>query len=249
MTEKSCDTLEQSEEFARRCTVLEENYKRICDRIAQAAVRSGRKPEDITLLGATKTVSPELINHAIGLGLQHIGENRVQELMDKYDALLPCDKQFIGVLQTNKVKYLIGRVSLIQSVSSVHLAQEISRLSQKAGVITPILLEVNVGKEASKSGFLPEELEENVASVAALPGLRIDGLMAIPPICDQKAQLEQYFSVMNEYFIDIKSKKSDNVNMNILSMGMSADYETAITCGATMVRIGSLLFGSRILHH
>lgn len=146
MTEKSCDTLEQSEEFARRCTVLEENYKRICDRIAQAAVRSGRKPEDITLLGATKTVSPELINHAIGLGLQHIGENRVQELMDKYDALLPCDKQFIGVLQTNKVKYLIGRVSLIQSVSSVHLAQEISRLSLKAGIVTPVLLEVNVGK-------------------------------------------------------------------------------------------------------
>lgn len=249
MTEKFCDADGYSEEFARRCAALEENYAVICERIAQAAVRSGRKPEDVTLLGATKTVPAALINHAVGLGLTHIGENRVQELMDKYDALLPCDKQFIGVLQTNKIKYLLGRVSLIQSVSSLRLAQEISRLSCRQNLKTPVLLEVNIGKEESKSGFLPEELDENIQAAAELPGIEIRGLMTIPPICDNQAELRQYFSLMHKYFIDIGRKKSDNVNMNILSMGMSADYETAIACGATMVRVGSLLFGPRILKH
>lgn len=247
MTEKLCND-QLTDAFIERRAALEENYAVICERIAAAAIRSGRKPEEITLLGATKTVPVPLINHAIELGLEHIGENRVQELMDKYDAILPCDKQFIGVLQTNKVKYLIERVSLIQSVSSLRLAKEISRLSTLQNTTTSVLLEVNIGKEESKSGFLPEELEENVAAIAELPGLQVNGLMTIPPICENSYDLRQYFSLMHKYFIDIGRKKSDNVNMNILSMGMSADYETAIECGATMVRIGSLLFGPRILH-
>lgn len=244
MTERSCDA--QDALFRQKCLDLEENYKVICETMAQAARESGRSPEDVTLLGATKTVPVPLINHAIGLGLTHIGENRVQELMDKYDALAPCDKQFIGVLQSNKVKYLVGKVSLIQSVGSLSLAEEISRLSVKQGVETRVLLEVNIGHEESKSGFSPEELGERAAQVGALPGISVQGLMAIPPIRESGTQLRRYFCSMHKYFIDIGSKKSDNVSMNILSMGMSADYRTAIQCGATMVRIGSLLFGQRI---
>lgn len=241
--EKSFDTPEL---FCERCAVLEENYKIITERMAEAAVKSGRSPEDVTLLGATKTVPAELINHAIRCGLQHIGENRVQELMEKYDALIPCDRQFIGVLQKNKVKQLVGKVSLIQSVSSVALAETISRCSSQSGLVTPVLLEVNIGAEESKSGFLPDELEERVEEISALSGISVQGLMTIPPICENSAQTERYFSAMHKYFIDIGRKKSDNVSMNILSMGMSADYELAIRCGANMVRIGSLLFGKRI---
>ncbi len=235
-----------SELFRQKYFDLEENFKIINERMAQAALKSGRSPEDVVLLGATKTVSAELVNHAIGLGLSHIGENRVQELLEKCDRLLECDRQFIGVLQTNKVKHLLGRVSLIQSVSSFRLAQEISRLSAQRGLTTAVLLEVNIGREESKSGFSPEELAECAAQIGEMPGLSVQGLMTIPPVCENPTQLERYFSSMYKYFVDIGSKKSDNVNMNILSMGMSADYETAIRCGATMVRIGSLLFGQRI---
>ncbi len=149
-----------NDELAQRCHALEENLKRIRAEIAEAAVRSGRKPEDITLLAATKTVPVEVINHGIELGLDHIGENRVQELCDKYDALEreKTDVQFIGHLQTNKVKYLIGKVSMIQSVDSMKLAQEISRLSVREHQTMDVLVEVNIGREENKSGVLPEQL-------------------------------------------------------------------------------------------
>lgn len=228
---------------------LEANLKIVRERMAEAAVKSGRKPEDITLLAATKTVSTELINKAIEFGLTHMGENKVQELMDKYDNLNleNCSCQFIGHLQTNKVKYLIGKVDLIQSVDSFKLAKEISRLSEKQGIVTDILLEVNIGREENKSGVMPEKLDELFEEVSSLSGVNVKGLMCIPPICENKEELMGYFSRMNDYFVDIKRKKLDNKNDSmILSMGMSSDYYEAILCGATMVRVGSLLFGERI---
>ena len=235
--------------FDPRYAQVEENYKYISERIAEAAVRSDRRPEDITFLAATKTVPAEVINHAIRCGLRFVGENRVQELLDKYDSLdrspgISC--QMIGRLQTNKVKYIVDKVDCIQSVDSLKLANEISRLSERIGHRMPVLVEVNIGNETNKGGIKPEALPEFLEEIAALPGIQVNGLMAIPPICDEKAELCNYFSRMKQYFIDIEAKKLDNVSMNCLSMGMSSDYEEAILCGATMVRIGSSLFGQRI---
>ena len=202
--------------FEERFRDVEENYKVITNRIAEAAVRSGRKPEDITFLAATKTVPAEVINHAIGCGLRFIGENRVQEFMDKYEKI-DWDKgvsgQIIGRLQTNKVKYIIDKVDCIQSVDSVKLAKEISRLAEKIGRKMPVLIEVNIGGEESKGGIEKAALPALLEEIAVLPGIR--------------------------------AKKIDNVFMNCLSMGMSSDYAEAIECGATMVRIGSSLFGPR----
>lgn len=236
-----------SEELEARCRALEENLADIRTRMAQAAIASGRKPEDITLLAATKTVPVEVVNRAIELGVTDIGENRVQELDEKYDRLLreQCRVHFIGHLQTNKVKNLVGRVNLIQSVDSVRLAREISRLSVQRDVTTDILLEVNIGREENKSGVAPEGLESLLGEIAGMPGIFVRGLMAIPPICDEKERLQNYFSLMRQYFIDIKSKKSDNVAMDFLSMGMSGDFEEAVLCGSNMVRVGSSLFGKR----
>ncbi len=229
---------------------VEENLKEIRERIAEAALKSGRAPEDVTLLAATKTVPVEVINHAIHLGVDHIGENRVQELLDKYDALdlSDCACHFIGHLQTNKVKYLVGRVGMIQSVDSMKLAKEISRLSVYQGLSTDILIEVNIGREENKSGVLPEALDELLDEISTLPSTRLRGLMAIPPVSDALSQTMTYFSKMYEYYVDIKEKKSDNKrdHIDVLSMGMSADYAQAVECGATLVRVGSSLFGKRI---
>ena len=205
--------------FEERFRDVEENYKVITNRIAEAAVRSGRKPEDITFLAATKTVPAEVINHATG--------------------------QIIGRLQTNKVKYIIDKVDCIQSVDSVKLAKEISRLAEKIGRKMPVLIEVNIGGEESKGGIEKAALPELLEEIAVLPGIQVNGLMAIPPICAEKSALCNYFSQMHQSFIDIRAKKIDNVFMNCLSMGMSSDYAEAIECGATMVRIGSSLFGPR----
>ena len=171
----------------------------------------------------------------------------MQELLDKYPGLDKdrCDVQFIGRLQTNKVKYLLGKVSCIQSVDSMKLAQEISRLCQREGTEMKILVEVNIGREESKGGVLPEELLPFLEKVSKLPGLRVDGLMTIPPVCAQKEELCRYFSEMRQYYVDIAAKRLDNVSMNCLSMGMSSDFSEAIQCGATMVRVGSALFGAR----
>ncbi len=226
---------------------FDENYKRILDQIGEAALRSGRKPEEITLLAATKTVPVELINHGVAQGLTQIGENRVQELLDKYEALdrSRCGVQFIGQLQTNKVKYLTGRVDCIQSLDSVKLAREISRLAEKADAVMDVLVEVNVGREENKGGIDPDGLYEFIDEVRRLPGLAVRGLMAIPPICSSKTEAKRYFSRMAQYYVDIKGKSMDNVSMECLSMGMSSDFPEAVECGANLVRIGSSLFGPR----
>lgn len=240
MTEKS------SNEFAGRFLDLEENYKEIRFRMEEAALRSGRRPEEVELLAATKTVPVEVINRGIELGIGHIGENKVQELLQKYDRYGKTDVQFIGALQTNKVKHLIGRVSMIESVGSVKLAGEISRLAEKQGGVMDILIEVNIGREENKSGVFPEQLMELLMETALFPGVRVRGLMAIPPFDASKEETRAFFSKMAQYFVDIKSKRIDNVTMDYLSMGMSGDYEDAILCGANLVRLGTALFGPRL---
>ena len=224
------------------------NYYEINENIAAAAEKTGRHRGDISFLAATKTVEPEIINYAVSLGLDKLGENRVQELLSKYDEydLEHAELQFIGHLQTNKVRQIVGKVSMIQSVDSEKLAAEISRQSLKAGVNTDILLEVNIGREENKSGVFREQLPELIDKIRIMDGIRVRGLMAIPPICDSKQEVCKFFDDMYKIFIDISSKKLDNVSMDFLSMGMSDDYTEAILCGANMVRVGSRLFGARI---
>ena len=232
-------------EIAEKCAIFDDNYKYVLSRIEEAAKKSGRNPKDVILLAATKTVPVEVINHAIESGLQFVGENRVQEFLSKDDALLPVHKHFIGHLQTNKVKDIVGKVELIESVHSLKLAKEISKHSQKLGIITDVLLEVNIGGEESKSGIEPELLEETASEIAKLEGIKIKGLMAIPPICEENDEIIEYFTKMHKLFVDIKGKNIDNSSIEYLSMGMSQDYEQAIMCGANIVRVGSLLFGAR----
>ena len=232
---------------ARSLSDVEYNYKLINERIVAAAQKVGKSREDITFLAATKTVEPEVINHAISLGLDHIGENKVQELLSKYNSynLENCSLQFIGHLQTNKVRQIVDKVDLIQSVDSVKLANEIAKQSIKLNKTTDILVEVNIGREENKSGVYPENLEELLCEISEIEGISVKGLMTIPPICDNKHKISKYFNNMHNIFIDISSKKLDNISMTILSMGMSADYYEAILEGANMVRIGSSLFGAR----
>ncbi len=225
--------------------VFDENFKIITQNIARAAERSGRKPQDITLLAATKTVDISVINHAIESGIKYIGENRVQEFLSKFDGYLPVHKHFIGHLQTNKVKDIINRVELIHSVDSYRLAEEISRQAQKNEKHMDILLEINIGNEQSKSGFAYDEALTAAEKISKLGGIKIRGLMAIPPICENSSQNRPYFSKMRKLFIDIGAEKIDNSSMDILSMGMSDDYEVAIEEGANTVRIGTALFGRR----
>lgn len=232
----------------RLLTDIKYNYDFINEKIAEAAMKAGKTREDITFLSATKTVEPEYINYAISLGLSYIGENKVQELLSKYDQynLENCSLQFIGHLQSNKVRQIVGKVDLIQSIDSMKLAKEVSKCSLKNNITSDILVEVNIGKEENKSGVMPEMLEELVEEISTLPAVNVKGLMTIPPICEKNDEIRRYFEKMNRLFLDISSKKLDNVSMDILSMGMSSDYYEAILEGANMVRIGSALFGNRI---
>lgn len=232
----------------RSLTDIKYNYDFINEKIAEAAIKAGKTRDDITFLSATKTVEPEYINYAISLGLSYIGENKVQELLSKYDQynLENCSLQFIGHLQSNKVRQIVGKVDLIQSIDSMKLAKEVSKCSLKNNITSDILVEVNIGKEENKSGVMPEMLEELVEEISTLPAVNVKGLMTIPPICEKKDEIRRYFEKMNRLFLDISSKKLDNVSMDILSMGMSSDYYEAILEGANMVRIGSALFGNRI---
>ena len=217
----------------------------IREEIAKAAQKSGRNPDEITLMAVTKTVPAEVVNRAIDQGIGVLGENRCQEFLEKYADYKPADVQFIGHLQTNKVKYIIDKVSMIQSVDSLKLAQEISKQSRKIQKVMDILLEVNIGREESKSGIYPEQLEELVEQVALLPAVHIRGLMAIPPVSNTDSEKSRYFESMYKLLVDIASKKIDNVSMDTLSMGMSSDYSIAIAHGSTMVRLGSAIFGAR----
>lgn len=234
--------------FERRKSDFDENFKRVTENIERAAQLSGRTYEDIQLLAATKTVPTELINYALSKGIRLIGENRVQELMSKIDDIkLDRDSiHFIGHLQTNKVSMLLPKVSMIESVDSLHLAKEISRRSLSAGRVMNVLVEVNIGEEESKSGISPDAVNELVYQISELKGIKVKGLMTIPPVSANSDKTRQFFSDIYKLFVDIRDKRIDNIDMQCLSMGMSNDYAEAIAQGATIVRIGSALFGDRI---
>ena len=236
------------DEIAAKIAALEENYKIVTEEVAKAAVKSGRKPEDITLLAATKTVPVPVINRAIELGITCIGENKVQELCEKYDQLHleHCDCHFIGHLQTNKVKQLIGKVSMIHSVDSVKLAKEISKISQQNHLVTDVLVEINVGREESKGGIYIEDTESFFGENNTLSGISVKRFMTKTPEGEKNTKTKKYFVNMYKKLVDIRSKKLDNILMNFLSMGMSADYVQAIEAGANIVRVGSALFGQRV---
>lgn len=214
----------------------------IRERIAAAAAVSGRGAEDITLMAVTKTVSPERIREAMDCGISVLGENRVQEFLEKKDALPDARWHIIGHLQSNKVKYLSEGVELIQSVDSLHLAEEIDR--RTAGV-QDILLQVNVAHEERKFGISPEELPRLLEGCAKLPKIRVRGLMTILPLEIDDDRRHHLYEKCNKIFVDNKGKKYDNSIMDILSMGMSNDFAIAIEEGATLVRVGSAMFGKR----
>ncbi len=222
-------------------------YETVCERLEKACCSAGRKREEVTLVGVTKTVSPHLINAAIAAGLSDIGENRVQEYFSTKDDLMlsGVKTHLIGHLQTNKVKLIVGETDMIQSVDSVRLAAAIEKASLEKGIVTPILVEVNIGAEKSKSGILPEETERLLTEIAGFSHISVQGLMTVPPISENEVKKRYYFSKMRELFIDIRSKNIDNISMDILSMGMSDDFESAAAEGSTMVRVGTAIFGRR----
>ncbi len=228
---------------------LASRIQTVKDNIAAAAAAAGRRPEEITLCGATKVQSDDTIRAAIAAGLTVCGENRVQELTahlaaGAYDGAR--EVHFIGHLQTNKVRQVVGRVALIQSVDSPHLLQAVDRQADKLGLIQDILLEVNIAGEDSKGGCSPRELYGLAQLALQSPHVRLRGLMAIPPISSAPGANRGYFAEMRQLFIDIREKMLDNQGvMDCLSMGMSADYEDAVAEGATLVRVGTALFGPR----
>ena len=225
---------------------ISENFARVREELCEAAKSSptGRVP---TLLGATKTVPAEVINFAArNLGLTHIGENRVQELLGKCDALDPkLTVHFIGALQKNKVKYLIGRVSMIESVDSFESALEIGKRAARAGQKMDVLLEVNIGREPNKSGILPERFEEEISKILEIEGIMVKGVMTMAPKCEKKGDYQKYFAETRRIFLDIAAKKMHNIIDPVLSMGMSDSYVEAAREGATVVRVGRALFGER----
>ncbi len=227
---------------------IEYNLDVINEKIAESAIKSGRKPEDVQLMAVTKTVDPIFINYALDYGVKLIGENRVQEMLRKKPDLHldGVEKHLIGHLQTNKAGQIVGEVDMIQSVDSLKIAKEIGKQSAKKGIITDVLLEINVGAEESKTGFSTSEFFENLYEISEIRDIQVKGLMTVPPICENNTELCKFFENMFNIYVDINAKKLDNITMNILSMGMSGDYEQANLCGSNLVRIGSSIFGPRI---
>ena len=226
---------------------IAENVARIRAEMEAAAIRCGRDPREIQLCAATKMNDSDAVRQAIAAGVSCCGENRVQELTAKLsdNAYEGAPVHFIGHLQTNKVKQVVGKVDLIQSVDSERLLQAIDKEAAKQGIVQNILLEVNIGQEESKSGFSEADIPELMAKIAEFPNICIKGLMAIPPISENTGDNLKYFQKMYHLYVDIKAKKGDNVRVDCLSMGMSDDYLDAITCGSTMIRVGTAIFGAR----
>lgn len=226
---------------------IAENVARIRAEIRAAAEAVGRDETEITLCAATKMNDSERVRQAIAAGITCCGENRVQELTQKLgeNAYDGADVHFIGHLQTNKVKSVVGRVSLIHSIDSERLLAAVSREAQRQGIRQDILLEVNVANEESKSGFSVAEVSAIAEKAAQYPGVFVRGLMAIPPVCENAGDNRKFFREIYELSVDIGAKKYDNVSMEILSMGMSDDFADAIACGATVIRVGTAIFGAR----
>lgn len=226
--------------------MVKENLTEVEKRIQDACRRAGRDRSEVTLIAVSKTKPVSMLQEAYDTGIREFGENKVQEMMDKYDKL-PDDIRWhmIGHLQRNKVKYLMGKAYLIHSVDSLRLAEEISAQSVKHNVITNILIEVNIAGEESKFGTSREEAIALVEDISRLPSIHICGLMTIAPFVENPEDNRVYFRQIRQLSVDIDAKKIDNVDMRILSMGMTGDYEVAIEEGATMVRVGTGIFGAR----
>ena len=226
---------------------IAENVAAIKADIQKAAVAAGRNPEDILLCAATKMNDANAVRQAIAAGVDCCGENRVQELTQKLseNAYEGAPVHFIGHLQTNKVKQVVGKVDLIQSVDRLKLLQCIQEEARKQGIIQDILLEINIGGEESKSGFSPAEIFQVLEDLPTFPHLRVRGLMAIPPVSREPGDNLKFFREISKLSVDIQRKKYDNVTMECLSMGMSDDFADAIAAGSTMIRVGTAIFGAR----
>lgn len=226
--------------------MIRENLEEVRKNISEAISKSGRKAEDVSLIAVSKTKPAELLLEAYEAGVRDFGENKVQELTDKYEKL-PKDIRWhmIGHLQTNKVKYIVDKAFLIHSVDSVKLAKEISKEAVKKGLVCRILLEVNVADEDSKFGFSCEDVLASIEEIAGLEGIRVTGLMTVAPYVEDPEENRPVFRKLKQLSVDITRKNIDNVSMDILSMGMSGDYQVAIEEGAKYVRVGTSIFGER----
>ena len=226
---------------------IAENVAEIRAKMDAAALACGRDPKEIQLCAATKMNDADAVRQAIAAGVDLCGENRVQELVQKQkeNAYEGAPVHFIGHLQTNKVKQVVGKVDLIQSVDSLRLLKAINAEAAKQGIIQDILLEINVGQEESKSGFELAEVLPILEQISEFPHIFVRGLMAIPPISQNSGDNRKFFQKILQLSVDIRAKKYDNVLVNCLSMGMSDDYEDAICCGSTMIRVGTAIFGKR----
>ncbi len=226
--------------------MIGERLKKIEQQIEESCRRAGRDPSEVTLIAVSKTKPVSMMTKAYEAGARQFGENRVQELLEKIPQM-PDDTMWhlIGHLQTNKVRQVIGRTRLIHSVDSVRLAREIEKESAKRGLVTEILLEVNVAREESKFGFFLEETEEALREISQLKHVRVCGLMTIAPFTADMEENRPIFRKLNQFFVDMKCKNIDNVNMAVLSMGMTGDFSVAVEEGATMVRIGTGIFSAR----
>lgn len=226
--------------------MLKENLNQVEKKIAEACERAGRSREEVTLIAVSKTKPVSMLSEVYDEGVRDFGENKVQEIQEKYDQL-PNDIRWhmIGHLQRNKVKYVIDKVCLIHSVDSYRLAEEINIQAKKKNLVVPILVEVNIAEEESKFGITAEDAIALVEQIAELENVRIRGLMTIAPMVEDPEENRQYFRGIRQLSVDIKNKNIDNVSMDILSMGMTGDYTVAIEEGATMVRVGTGIFGAR----
>ena len=226
---------------------IAENVALVRLEVERAAMACGRDPKEIKLCAATKMNDADAVRQAIAAGVDCCGENRVQELLEKQkqNAYAGAPVHFIGHLQTNKVRQVVGKVNLIQSVDSEHLLRAIDAEAGKQGVLQNILLEVNIGAEESKWGFTPQETLQLIDKIGQYPNVRVQGLMAIPPISHISGENRKFFQKMFHLSVDIKNKIEDNVTVECLSMGMSGDFADAIACGSTMIRVGTAIFGAR----
>ena len=229
---------------------IKENIERIKERVEKAARKSGRSPDEIKLIAVTKNVEPARILEAIDAGIWDLGENRVQEMQEKVEAISTAGRKvnwhMIGHLQKNKVKYLVDSVSIIHSLDSIELAQEIDKRAKKVGRIINVLIQVNVAEEESKFGIFKDEVNKFIEDVVKYDNIRVKGLMTIAPKAANPEDVRFVFRELNKIFIDIKSENIDNIYMDYLSMGMSNDFEIAVEEGSNMVRIGTSIFGKRI---
>ncbi len=226
--------------------MLKENLTAVEERIKEACIRSGRSVDEVKLIAVSKTKPVPMLQEVYDAGMRDFGENKPQEIRDKYPQL-PEDIRWhmIGNLQKNKIKYVIERACMIHSVDSVSLAEAVSQEAAKRGKIMPVLVEVNIAGELTKGGLMPEDTEAFIREISVFPNIRIEGLMTVAPFTDDAEENRKHFQVLRKLLVDINGKNIDNVTMHELSMGMTGDYEVAIEEGATMVRVGTGIFGER----